>query len=77
MICTKPKFYKMNVEEDQKLSSLFNNLQETYKLTKPGFNLANGDILYTPAPPMLEQMHHHKLEMTMGELKSQKKIRYY
>lgn len=55
-------------KRSDKLGQVLERITTAFDLSKPGFNLPTGDILYIPAPPQLEGLHHYKLDLTIQEL---------
>lgn len=65
---------KLTYKKDQKLNDLLEKIKLDNDLNKPGFNVLDGDIIYIPAPPSLEEQHHYKLEQTLGQLQVDGKL---
>ena len=69
MVCN-VRTFKISAPKSQKLSEVFSLIKsEDANFERTSFNtLHNGEILYIPHPPNLEQKHNYKLGMSIGEL---------
>lgn len=63
--CTRTKY---DFKKSQKLSEVLEVIKTKEALNRPGFNTLDGDTIYIPHPPALEEMHHYKLDLTLQEL---------
>jgi ubiquitin-activating enzyme E1 C len=62
---------KTTLSSSSLLRDAINHVKAQFKLTKPGFMLDDGETLYVPDPPQLEQMHASKLDKTLKELQDE------
>lgn len=71
MVCS-IQIKKRSIQSSTLFRDLIADIKADYNLSRPGFNTwDDGETIYIPHPPALEQMHAHKLDMTMAELQAQ------
>lgn len=68
MVCA-ITFKKKQAQATTLFKDLITELKADFDLKNPGFSTwYYGDTIYIPHPPALEQMHAHKLEMSLGQM---------
>ena len=53
------------VDSDCTLANLIEKLKTNYLLTNPSITCEKKGLIYIPAPPVLEEVHHFKLSLTV------------
>ena len=72
MVCA-VDFANLTVNKSTSLQKVIDQLKEAKGLNKPGINVLDGEnseTLYISGPPVLEEQHHYKLEMSLEQLQA-------